>query len=204
MKDKHQDEVVDLGTWIGRRQAFALVAGRCSAADAQCLRELRESRRYKLAGLTWEEACKQHAGICRSAADQIIRNLNEFGPDYFVIAQVTGMSAIEYRKISSCVANHALLCSGEEIPIAAENAPRLVAAVATLRREAAAAPAPSGEADAGAERSFAKAERALRTAMAELDKLSDMPLDVDRRLRLQSVIDESTGTLKLIGLQVRV
>ena len=47
--------------------------GRCSAADAECLRELRESKKYKLLGLTWEECCKQRAGIGRSTADQIIQ-----------------------------------------------------------------------------------------------------------------------------------
>ena len=31
MRDRKTDEAVDLGKWIGRRQAFALVAGRCSA-----------------------------------------------------------------------------------------------------------------------------------------------------------------------------
>ena len=160
MEDNHQDGVLDLGTWLGRRQAFSLVAGRCSAADAKCLRELRESKKYKLLGLTWEEVCKQRAGICRSVADQIIRNLEEFGPDYFVIAQVTGISANEYRRISGSVSNHALLYAGEAIPMEVENAPRLVAAVDALRREAAEPSAPSAGAGAEAARCFAKARPA--------------------------------------------
>jgi len=57
---------------------------------------------------------------------------------------------------------------------------------------------------AEAERCFVKAEHALRTAIAELDKLRGMPLDADERLRLLSVIDETTGTLKLIGMKVTV
>jgi hypothetical protein len=203
-KNQFQQDAVGFGTWLGRRHAFSLIAGRCSAAEAQCLRELRESKEYRKLGLNWEECCKQQAGIGRSSADQIIRNLEEFGPDYFVIAQVTGISVKEYRRISGSVSNHYLLHAGEEIPIRVENALQLVTAVETLRREAAAAP--SGAADDGAEaaRAFDKAERALRTATAELQKLSGMELDEDGRVRLQSVIDESTGTLKLIGLHVSI
>jgi len=204
MKDNNQDGGFELGKWIGRRQAFSLVAGRCSAAEAKCLRELRESKKYKLAGLTWEQACQQRVGICRSAADQIIRNLEEFGPDYFVIAQVTGISANEYRRISGSVANHMLLHAGEEIPIEIENAPRLIAAVDELRREAANAPPPPADVAAESARSFTKAERALRTALAELDKLRLMPLDTGGRMRLQTTIGEAAGKLKVLDLQVKV
>jgi hypothetical protein len=37
MQEKKIDRAFDLGTWLGRRQAFSVVAGRCSAADAQCV-----------------------------------------------------------------------------------------------------------------------------------------------------------------------
>lgn len=204
MEEKDREDALDLGAWLGRRQAFALVAGRCSAADAQCLRELRESKKYKLAGLTWEECCKQRAGIGRSTADEIIKNLDEFGPDYFLIAQVTGISAKEYRRIGDSVSNHALLHSGEEIPVTVENAPRLIAAVEALRREAAGTPAPFADTAAEVARSFAKAERASRTALAELDKLSLMTLDIGDRVRLQAAIGEAADRLKFLDMQVKI
>jgi hypothetical protein len=204
MKDNHQDGVLDLGKWLGRRQAFSLVAGRCSAADAKCLRELRESKKYKLLGLTWEECCKQLVGICRSVANLIIQNLEEFGPDYFVIAQVTGISADEYRRISGSVSHHALLHAGEEIPIELENAPRLVAAVEDLRLEADAARVLSADAASASAHCFARAERALRIALAELDKLRLMPLDIGGRMRLQTAIGETAGKLKLLDMQVKL
>jgi hypothetical protein len=34
----------ELGMMLGTRKAFASVAGRCSAADAECLRRLREKK----------------------------------------------------------------------------------------------------------------------------------------------------------------
>jgi hypothetical protein len=202
--EKHLEEAVEVGTWLGRRQAFSIVAGRCSAADAQCLRELRVSKKYKLAGLTWDECCRQHAGIARSSAEAIIRNLEEFGPDYFVIAQVTGIGANEYRRIRGSVFNHLLLHAGEEIPIVVENAPRLAAAVDALRREAAKAPAPPADTAADAVRCFARAERATRAALAELDKLRLMPLDIGDRMRLQTAIAETMGKLKMLDMQVKV
>ena len=166
--------------------------------------QLRESKKYKELGLTWEDCCKQRAGIHRSSAETIIRNLEEFGPDFFVIAQVTGITAKEYRQIQGSVRNHALLHAGEEISVAVENAPRLIAAVDALRREAAEAPAPPADTAAEAERRFAKAGKAMRTALAGLDELRLMPLDIGGRMRLQSAIGEAAGKLKLLDLQVKV
>lgn len=165
---KKKEDVMELGKWLGRRQAYSIMAGRCSVADAQCLRELRESKKYKALGLNWEDCCKQRVGIPRSSAEVIIRHLEEFGPDYFVIAQVTGMTASEYRRIQGSIRNHALIHAGEEIPIQVENAQQLIAAVEAVRREAAQAPAAPAAAPSEAERCFAKAERALRTGSSEL------------------------------------
>ena len=204
MSDNKLEDVLEVGTWLGRRQAFALIAGRCSAADAQCLRELRDSKKYKLLGITWEECCTQRAGIARSTAESIIQNLEEFGPEYFVLTQVTGITANEYRRIQGSVSGHALLYAGEEIPIAVENTPRLIAAVDALRHKAAAAPAQAADAAAEAARSFAKADRALRTGLAELDKLRLMPLDIGGRMRLQTAIGETAGKLKMLDMQVKV
>ena len=117
-------EVLELGTWMGRKQAFAEIAGRCSAADAECLRRLRNQKQYRRLKLTWREFCKHHLGISRSAADQIIQRLEEFGPAYFILAQVAGISVNEYRRISSAVRGQNLLHAGEEIPIDADHAPR--------------------------------------------------------------------------------
>jgi hypothetical protein len=44
MSEENLEDALEVGTWLGRRQAFSIVAGRCSAADAQCLRELCEWR----------------------------------------------------------------------------------------------------------------------------------------------------------------
>jgi hypothetical protein len=76
-------ELFDAGAWIGRQQAFALIGSKCSAAQAQCLREIRESRTYEKIGVTWDEFCPRYAAISRSKADDLIRRLDEFGQAYF-------------------------------------------------------------------------------------------------------------------------
>ena len=55
--------LLEVGTWIGRHQAFGLIASKCSAADAACLREIRDNKHYRALGLTWEEFCSRHTGI---------------------------------------------------------------------------------------------------------------------------------------------
>jgi hypothetical protein len=44
----------------------------------------------------------------------------------------------------------------------------------------------------------------MRSALAELDKLRLMRLDIGGRMRLQSAIGEAAGKLKLLDMQVKV
>ena len=46
----------DLGSWAGLQQAFAIVAGSCAAARAQCLRQVRDSKILDDLGFTWDES----------------------------------------------------------------------------------------------------------------------------------------------------
>jgi hypothetical protein len=79
--------VFEMGTWAGRRQAFGVIANKCSAADAECLKNLREGKHYKSFGMTWEEFCPQHVGISRTQADRLISQLEEFGAAYFDLSK---------------------------------------------------------------------------------------------------------------------
>jgi hypothetical protein len=47
-------EWIDAGAWVGRQQAFAMIANGCSAAQALCLKQVRETRLY--AGISRENA----------------------------------------------------------------------------------------------------------------------------------------------------
>ena len=204
-------EVLETGRWLGRKHAFAELAGRCSAADAECLRQLRHKKMYRRLKLSWREFCKQHLGISRSAADQTIRRLEEFGRAYFVLAQAAGITENEYRRISSAVHDQKLLRAGEEIPITAENTPQLAAAVEALKQQARPAlPAPgSAKSGDGADPAVAKTgvekqraevardfERAVRHIRSGLDRyrqLSTRRLEPHTRAALVDALHSLAG-----------
>jgi hypothetical protein len=37
---------IDLGMWLGRREAFGLIAGRCSAAEGEVMARIREQKLF--------------------------------------------------------------------------------------------------------------------------------------------------------------
>ena len=114
------EELFEIGAFTGRRQAFAALAGTCSAADAECLRRIREAKMYKALGLTWEGFCRERAGVSRVTADKLIRRLEEFGPGFFQLAQVTGITEPDYRRIAGSIRKEGLAFQGEVIPIQPE------------------------------------------------------------------------------------
>ena len=174
--------LLGLGTWIGRKQAFATIAGGCSAADAECLRQMRDQRTYRELGLKWTEFCQQRLGMSQPAVDRIIHRLEEFGPQYFRLAQATGITADEYRRIAGRVSEQGLSHAGECIPITSEQAPRLIAAVAELRQQA----EPAGAKDQmdDHERAITKAESALAKAVQEIARVAKLPMNAESRKHL--------------------
>jgi hypothetical protein len=204
MAIQKREELMELGTWIGRKQAFATIAGGCSAADAECLRQMRDQRTYRELGLKWTEFCKQRLGMSQPAVDKIIQRLEEFGPQYFRLAQATGITADEYRRIAGSVSEQGLSHAGECIPIASEHAPRLIAAVAELRHQA--EPAGGKDQTDDHERAIGKAEAALATAVKEIGRAADLPLSAESR---QHLLNRTVAQLRkldilpVISLQMR-
>src|SRR5579872_6964299 len=58
-----------LGQWMGHREAFGLIAGRCSAADIEILRRMKEERLYATLDCTWDEFCTRHLHVARRTGD---------------------------------------------------------------------------------------------------------------------------------------
>jgi hypothetical protein len=127
---------LELGTMIGQRKAFGLIAGRCSAAEAGAIRRIREERLYQASKLHWDEFCQVHLGMCRAQADRLIRLLEEFGPDYFEVAQLTRVPPEAYRAIAPAVKDGHIHWRNEAIALIPENSQKVAAAVASLRNAA--------------------------------------------------------------------
>src|ERR1039457_392223 len=124
-------EALDLGRLLGQRRAFGAVAGRCSAAHAQLLR-IREEKLYRPVAPSWRAFCGAHLALSRRHADHLISLLNRFGPIYFELSQLVGLSPEEYLAIEPAVREHSLLVDGEAVSLIPDNAPKLLEAVGQL------------------------------------------------------------------------
>ena len=130
---KGDEAVLDIGQWLGRRQAFGMLASRCTAADAECLKRLRDSKSYKRLGMSWEEFCRERAGVSRRHADKLIKDLEEFGANYYRIAELTQMSADSYRLIAGAVSDEGIEYQGEKIALTPDNRKRVIEAIDALK-----------------------------------------------------------------------
>ena len=127
--------MLDLGAILGQNHAFGLMSGRCAAAQAEALRRMRDGKQYLGLGLTWEAFCVGYLRMSRSQADRIIALLDEFGPQYFELSQLTRVSASTYRELESSVKNGVLEVYGEPVELIPQNAHKVARAVAALRAE---------------------------------------------------------------------
>lgn len=139
-----QNAAVNLGRWLGRREAFGLIAGRCSAAEAESLRRIRDERSYLQVAKTWAEFCERRLGIHPRKVQRTLRLLDEFGPSYFHVAQMAHVTPDEYRAIARHVSEEGVRLDGAVVALLPENTEQVSAAVAELierERPAKAAPA---------------------------------------------------------------
>ena len=133
-------EALDLGIVLGQNQALGLIAGRCSAAQAEGLHRLRTEKLYKRIIDDWSDFCPQYLRMSSSQADRIIKLWEEFGAGYFEVAQLTRVSPETYRAIEPAVENGVLNLNGEQIELTLENSRKVAAAVAEVRRSLPAKP----------------------------------------------------------------
>jgi hypothetical protein len=125
-------DVLDLGRLLGQRRAFGAIGGRCSAAHAQILRRIRDEKLYLHVAPSWRAFCGTHLAITRRHADRLIAMLNRFGPVYFEVSQLIGISPRQYLSIEPAIREHKLLVDGEAVSLIPENAPKVLEAVGQL------------------------------------------------------------------------
>jgi hypothetical protein len=182
----------ELGMVLGSRKAFASVAGRCSAADAECLRRVRENKLYLSRAETWEAFCPQYLGLSKAHANRIIRYLEEFGADYFEVAQLTRITPEQFRAIAPAIRESSIHVNGQAIALIPENSDQVTAAVAELRR---AADSPS---DLTGERLPAWQHRFDRL-VDDFQSLSRSTSSPEERSRLREMLSNARTTLRRLG-----
>jgi hypothetical protein len=75
--------------------------------------------------------------MSRAQVDRLIQYLVEFGPNYFHLTQIVRVSPQTYRIISPALLEDGILLHQTPIPLAPENAGRILRAVRQLRHAAA-------------------------------------------------------------------
>ena len=188
----------ELGMMLGTRKAFAAVAGRCSAADAECLRRVRDQKLYVSRAATWEEFCPKFLGLSKTHANRIIRYLEEFGPDYFEVAQLTRITPEQYRAIAPAIREKNIHVNGQAIALIPENSDHVTAAVAELRRAAspAAPPLPPEERMAALGRRFGQ-------LTADFEEFAATPLSLAERSQLGAVLSPAIAALERLHRRQR-
>ncbi len=162
--------LMELGFTLGQNHTFGVLAGRCSAAQAQGIRRLREEKLYKRCVETWDEFCPRYLKMSRGEADRIIRMLDEFGPVFFELSQVARISAATFRAIAPAVSDGVLHHKGEAIPLTAENSQKVATAVAEMRK---ALPKPQEVTEpAGILQRIRNLSNRCADSLSELDKIS--------------------------------
>jgi len=126
---------LDAGMLAGRQQAFAMIATKCTYAQAVCLKEIHDTHAYEEFGLSWNDFCPKHVGISRVHADSLIHRLDEFGEAYFRLAAIARISTDLFRQIADRVTAATIELDGEQIPLVPENAQRIRAGIRRLQDE---------------------------------------------------------------------
>jgi len=162
--------LIELGKWMGRRDAFGQVAGRCSAAEIESLRQIHDGKLYQRLNCTWEEFCAQHLKVSARTVERELANLRRFGPAFFTLRQLTRISAREYAAIADCIGAEGVRVNGEVVALDPENSEQVAGAVKALLEQArpSEAPAAPSALDAAVQR-FLAASEALRSLEDQLD-----------------------------------
>src|SRR5271157_5578871 len=139
-KAQADEAVLTLGKVLGQSLAFGTVAGRCSAAQAAALQQARADKVHRRFGLTWKEFCPKHLRMSGTQADEIIRLLHEFGPEYFENTESVRISPDTYRLVAPLIQDKALRVDGEVLELNSANVQRVAR---TLRGSQRALPPPA-------------------------------------------------------------
>jgi hypothetical protein len=185
--EQPDERALDLARWLGRREAFGTIAGRCSGADVECLRQIRNRKLFRTRARNWDEFCKKELRLSRRKIDDDIRHLEEFGPPFFEIAQLTRITPQQYRTIAQHVAGDGIHLDGQVIALLEGNAEQVAGAVQELCRRAEPPPvqAVNANVESQSEPAVDRAAEALRICDLAAESLESKPtLDGLHRARV--------------------
>jgi hypothetical protein len=130
---------------------------------------MRDSGAYLKQAKDWPEFCQNFLRMSYDTANRLIRLLNQFGAPYFTVAQLTRLSPETYRAIAPSIRGEELHHHGEAIALLPENADKITAAIAEIRKQSApkALPAPKESAVERLDRRCGELAREIEAMLRE-------------------------------------
>jgi len=150
---------------------------------------------YKSLGLTWGDFCRQHLGLSRSHADQLIRPLDQFGAAYFHLAEIMRISPDSFRRIAPAVHDDCIEIAGELVPITPENALKIKQALLAWQKDSQRARAELAKAQA-ANASIISLNSRLDACLAEMSAILGGPREAGQDAALGGLLSYSLTKLK--------
>ena len=190
-------QVLELGIALGQRRAFAMIAGRCTAAQAECLRRIRDEKVYLKFAPNWDEYCQRHLKMGKRTADRAIALLKKHGTLYFETAALTGISPAEYARIEHAIQQDGIHIGSEVIALIPGNTNRAVDAVAQLQAESNAAEV--AKPAASVEEQLRDLEKRGRQLCASFHQLEEIANCFERQWLICSIEKVSKMFGRLVG-----
>jgi len=186
-----------LGQILGQHQSFALVAGRCTAAQAESLLHMREGRLYLRFAPSWKEFCPRFLHISYSQADRIIRLWQLHGPAIFELRQLIRISPEAFNAVEPFIKENALHFNDEAIELDPQNSQKIARAVDELRRTT-----PPKEKPVLTVRDRLKSlEKQVQTIVYDLHKILDLEFQAEERRDFGLTFNCLTDNLQRIGTE---
>jgi len=192
---KPVDSAFNLGQWVGRREAFGLVAGRCSAAEIEILRRIRDEHLYEETGLSWDAFCTDRLHTSRRTVEREIGYLRKHGPAFFVIRQLTRVTVKEYEAIAANISEQGVTLDGKLIEASSENSDELTAAVGELVKRCVSA---EPKLESSAAPAYDSVLKQCRNTVSMLDGF-DESLSEEQKMELANVVAAIRVKAMLLG-----
>jgi hypothetical protein len=199
--EQNVTKALQFGAWLGRGQAFAMVANLSLASQAECLRNIRDSESYKSVCDTWEQFCTQFVGASRRHVDQIIHNLEEFGAAYFRLSEIVKISPEAYRQLNPRIEGEEIEIGGERFALTPENAGNIRRAIQQMR---------AGLLNTNSQTQVPPLEASLRhlnsrldVCLDEISRLADRPLEPPEESELRGLFKHVSHRMNQISRSIR-
>jgi len=190
-------ELLQLGQILGQNQSFAIIAGRCSAAQAETILRLREGRLYLRCASSWKAFCPEYLHISGTQADRIIRMWQQHGPAIFELRQLIRITPEDFRAVEPFIKENALHFNDEAIELDPQNAEKIAGAVDELRRTM----PPKEKPAPTILESLAALDKQCQAIVSEFQRIANLKCKGEDRLRLELTLNCASAALQQIEME---